>query len=92
MKTAIIKCSIEAGKFAENPIRQMIRRGDKLGAVNTDPHEFRCVECRLRWEADGWCDLRTVVCSNCYSDKVRLAAIRIEVPDDWEAGGGRVRI
>jgi Zn finger protein HypA/HybF involved in hydrogenase expression len=84
MTHAIIKCSIEAGKFAANPIRQMVRRGEQLGAIATDPLEFRCSDCRLRWEADTFTDVRTVVCSNCYSDKVRMTAIRIEVRDDWK--------
>ena len=83
MTTAIIKCSIQAGKFSKNPIRQMVKRGEQLGAVATDPWEFRCSDCRLRWEVSPMTDIRTVVCSNCYSDKVRLTAIRIEVLDDW---------
>lgn len=53
-----------------------------------DPIAYKCLRCHLEWE-DGPCDSwRTKTCSNCYSDNVVIAKIRLGFQNWGEQNGG----
>lgn len=92
MTTKVIKCRIAVGKNAYLPQARVNALTNKLGSVNDTPWGFRCGTCKQEFggtEVSVGLDLRTVSCSNCYSDDMYLIAIRISVPEDWELHGGR---
>lgn len=91
VRNFVVPCNIAIGKHNPGSYREMLTFADKKGSVNTLPLEFRCSDCGVRWQASSeTIDVRMVSCSNCYSDHVRLTAIKISVPDLSDIDGSEV--
>lgn len=89
MTEHVIACYIKVGKEAKEPIARMMRVGNDHGSVNTRPEWFKCHDCKIKWSARyAQIDLRTISCSNCYSDNIRLLRLRINVPEPHELNPG----
>lgn len=74
----LARVKIPIGKNAQEPIRRMVRYMNRRGADAVSPFKVECVECKLKWEVCRSADLRTVSCSNCYGDNVRLVVVKLE--------------
>ncbi len=90
MTTRIVECSILVGKHAQHLEKKMTGVAKSTGAAFLSPWKFECRQCKAAFggtEIDAAVDLKTVSCSNCYSDLVFMKAIRVQIPEDWEVNG-----
>jgi DNA-directed RNA polymerase subunit RPC12/RpoP len=53
-----------------------------------DPMEYECARCGCAWDDAVLTDYRKVVCSNCYSERVLLVAVRLTFHNWGEQNGG----
>ncbi len=86
MTTRIMKCTIHVGKKA---MAYVWRSARDTGAWGIDPWGFKCCDCGIEWggiEISSTTRFSDVSCSNCYSDKVLLTAVRLDIPgaEDFE--------
>lgn len=88
MTTHLVRCSILVGKAATDPNREMDELGASHGSASTHSSKYRCKSCGQEYNSSemGSDDLRSISCSNCYSDNVLLIEIEIGVPSAEECG------
>ena len=58
-------------------------------ADGIDPIEYKCTQCGCSWDEAVLTDYREVTCSNCYSERVLLVAVRLTFHDWGEQNGGK---
>lgn len=90
----IVACRIPVGaNGTAEPTSAISRLADQRhpGWFGVEPETARCMDCGLAWSPSIPCglDLKSVSCSNCYSDNVMLVAIRVEMPP-FDARGNAV--
>lgn len=83
IRSRIFQCNI----YARNKsVQAMIHRSAQLrGGDWATPQAYRCMSCGTRWDAsefDGGSP-QNVVCSNCYSERVEIVALKVERVN-WE--------
>ncbi len=84
MTTRIMQCSIAVGCKSRNPRAKIDKLTKDSGAFLVSPWGFLCIDCQTEWGDTAISvstDIRTVSCSNCYSDRVVLTAVRLTIPD-----------
>jgi hypothetical protein len=83
--TRIVECRIKVGKDAPAPNWCMQRTADRHfpGWFGVRPADCRCLDCGQELGEPSIPDglnLRSISCSNCYSDRVILTKIAVEIP------------
>ena len=85
MPTINAPCEIlVTSKSARDRLRKI---GEHFHSDLVDPAEVKCLRCHTEW--DNFCaGYRTITCSNCYSDRVIITAVRLAFLNWGEHNGG----
>ena len=79
-------CTILAkSKTAQQRLNEM---AEKYTADGIDPIACKCLRCHCEWDDVLLRDYRTMSCSNCYSDRVIITAVRLSFNNWGEQNGG----
>ena len=79
-------CTVLAkSKTAPHRLNEMAER---YTADGIDPIACKCLQCHCEWDDVLLRDYRTMSCSNCYSDRVVITAVRISFNNWGEQNGG----
>ena len=68
--------------------QQLSEMAERYTADGIDPLACKCLRCHCEWDDVLLRDYRTMSCSNCYSDRVVITAIRLSFNNWGEQNGG----
>lgn len=85
IRTLFARCSIVARD--SKAIETTHATAKKYHADHAQPWACRCTDCRIEWALD-LSDWKTVTCSNCYGEHVRVVWVRLEFQNWGEQNGG----
>lgn len=88
-KSLVASCRIPAR--AKSASAMLGRYASRYYADSVDPVKFKCTDCgqedeRITTNRDEWVE---ITCSNCYSESVMIAGIRLTFFDWGEQNGGK---
>lgn len=73
---------------SKSAFKRLQRLEKGLFCDGIDPLEYECACCHTKWDDAVLTDYREVVCSNCYSERVLLVAVRLTFHNWGEQNGG----
>ena len=68
--------------------QQLSKMAERYTADGIDPIACKCLRCHCEWDDVILQDYRTMSCSNCYSDRVVITAVRLSFNNWGEQNGG----
>lgn len=68
--------------------RCLAEMAERYTADGIDPIACKCLRCHCEWDDVILQDYRTMSCSNCYSDRVVITAVRLSFNNWGEQNGG----
>lgn len=83
IRSRIFPCHIYA---RSSGVQKMIHRSAKFHKGDwATPQAYRCMSCGTRWDAGEFAggNPRSVVCSNCYGERIEIVALKVERVN-WE--------
>lgn len=78
IRSRIFPCHIDASN--KHVWRMINRSARRRGGDWAEPQSFRCFSCGTRWDASEFAggSPQTVVCSNCYGERIEIVALKVE--------------